>query len=180
MKRRTTLALLASGLLGGCAGALPASRSTEDQAYLFSYFLGNGADGLHFAASRDGYHWEALRGGATTGVGRLQRFLVPVLEDALERSLSLAAGMDTRGYGRSGGATVRERWVTGSLLLLVGLVCGILAVLAGRRRMPEGHGTIPLSRLMPPTSGASTAYPAGDAGRQEPPRGPRYDLPPPG
>ena len=33
--------------------------------------------------------------------GRLRRFLVPVLEDALERSLRLAAGMDTRGYGRS-------------------------------------------------------------------------------
>src|SRR5687767_12954656 len=61
---------------------------------------------------------QALRGGATKGVGRLRRFLVPVLEDALERSLALAAGMDTRGYGRSGGASVRERWVTGSLLLL--------------------------------------------------------------
>ncbi|HEX5920043.1 MAG TPA: energy-coupling factor transporter transmembrane component T [Nocardioides sp.] len=61
---------------------------------------------------------QALRGGATSGVGRLRRFLVPVLEDALERSLALAAGMDTRGYGRSGGATRRERWVTGSLLLL--------------------------------------------------------------
>ncbi|MBD3913141.1 energy-coupling factor transporter transmembrane protein EcfT [Nocardioides hwasunensis] len=61
---------------------------------------------------------QALRGGTTTGVGRLRRFLVPVLEDALERSLSLAAGMDTRGYGRSGGATTRERRLTGSLLLL--------------------------------------------------------------
>jgi energy-coupling factor transport system permease protein len=61
---------------------------------------------------------QALRGGATTGAGRLRRFLVPVLEDALERSLALAAGMDTRGYGRSGGASTRERWVTGSLLLL--------------------------------------------------------------
>ncbi len=61
---------------------------------------------------------QALRGGATSGVGRLRRFLVPVLEDALERSLALAAGMDTRGYGRSGGASRRERWVTGSLLLL--------------------------------------------------------------
>ena len=61
---------------------------------------------------------QALRGGTTTGVGRLRRFLVPVLEDALERSLALAAGMDTRGYGRSGGATRRERWVTGALLLL--------------------------------------------------------------
>ena len=61
---------------------------------------------------------QALRGGTTTGVGRLRRFLVPVLEDALERSLALAAGMDTRGYGRSGGAAPRERWTTGSLLLL--------------------------------------------------------------
>ncbi|MDZ5664040.1 energy-coupling factor transporter transmembrane component T [Nocardioides sp. S-58] len=61
---------------------------------------------------------QALRGGTTTGVARLRRFLVPVLEDALERSLALAAGMDTRGYGRSGGATPRERRLTGSLLLL--------------------------------------------------------------
>lgn len=78
MKRRTTLALLAGGLLGGCAGPLPASRSDDDQAYLFSYFLGNGADGLHFAASRDGYQWEALRGGAsflapTVGPTKLMR-----------------------------------------------------------------------------------------------------------
>jgi energy-coupling factor transport system permease protein len=61
---------------------------------------------------------QALRGGTTKGVGRLRRFLVPVLEDALERSLALAAGMDTRGYGRSGGASVRSRRVTGGLLLL--------------------------------------------------------------
>jgi energy-coupling factor transport system permease protein len=61
---------------------------------------------------------QALRGGTAKGVGRLRRFLVPVLEDALERSLALAAGMDTRGYGRSGGATTRERWTTGALLLL--------------------------------------------------------------
>lgn len=61
---------------------------------------------------------QALRGGATSGVGRLRRFLVPVLEDALERSLALAAGMDTRGYGRSGGASRRERRTTGALLLL--------------------------------------------------------------
>ncbi len=69
---------------------------------------------------------QALRGGTTTRVGRLRRFLVPVLEDALERSLSLAAGMDTRGYGRSGGATRRERWITGTLLLaaLTGVCVG--------------------------------------------------------
>ena len=41
--------------------------------------------------------------GTPRRTGRLRRYLVPVLEDALERSLRLAAGMDTRGYGRSGG-----------------------------------------------------------------------------
>lgn len=72
---------------------------------------------------------QALRGGTTTGVGRLRRFLVPVLEDALERSLALAAGMDTRGYGRSGGASPRERRLTGSLLLvaLTGICVGTYA-----------------------------------------------------
>lgn len=72
---------------------------------------------------------QALRGGATSGVGRLRRFLVPVLEDALERSLALAAGMDTRGYGRSGGASQRERWTTGTLLLvaLTGICVGTYA-----------------------------------------------------
>ena len=66
---------------------------------------------------------QALRGGASGRVARLRRFLVPVLEDALERSLALAAGMDTRGYGRSGGATAGERRLTG--VLLVGALCGV-------------------------------------------------------
>ena len=66
---------------------------------------------------------QALRGGASGRVARLRRFLVPVLEDALERSLALAAGMDARGYGRSGGATRAERRVTGSLLLAA--LCGV-------------------------------------------------------
>jgi energy-coupling factor transport system permease protein len=66
---------------------------------------------------------QALRGGADDRVGRLRRFLVPVLEDALERSLALAAGMDTRGYGRAGSATRTERRLNGALLL--GALCGI-------------------------------------------------------
>ncbi len=66
---------------------------------------------------------QSLRGGASGRVGRLRRILVPVLEDAFDRSLLLAAGMDTRGYGRSGDATPGQRRVTGALML-VGL-CGI-------------------------------------------------------
>ncbi len=73
---------------------------------------------------------QALRAGDTRRTGRLRRFLVPVLEDALERSLRLAAGMDTRGYGRSGGASPAERRLTGGLMLL-GL-CGVcVGVYAG-------------------------------------------------
>jgi len=66
---------------------------------------------------------QALRGDAGGRVGRLRRFLVPVLEDALERSLALAAGMDARGYGRAGTATRGQRWTTGGLLL--GALCGL-------------------------------------------------------
>lgn len=74
---------------------------------------------------------QALRGGESGRVRRLRRTLVPVLEDALERSLSLAAGMDTRGYGRAPGLTQGARWLTGSLLIvgLCGVCVGTYAVL---------------------------------------------------
>jgi energy-coupling factor transport system permease protein len=74
---------------------------------------------------------QALRGGSAGRIGRLRRFLVPVLEDALERSLALAAGMDARGYGRTPGLSRRDRTLTGGLLLLglLGICVGTYAVL---------------------------------------------------
>ena len=74
---------------------------------------------------------QALRAGESGRWGRVRRFLVPVLEDALERSLRLAAGMDTRGYGRSAGASPNQRRVTGALMLggLIGVCVGVYAVL---------------------------------------------------
>jgi energy-coupling factor transport system permease protein len=74
---------------------------------------------------------QSLRAGDGGRVRSLRRLLVPVLEDALERSLTLAAGMDTRGYGRSGGADRRQRRTTGALMLLgLGGICvGTYAVL---------------------------------------------------
>ncbi|EFQ82213.1 cobalt transport protein [Aeromicrobium marinum DSM 15272] len=74
-----------------------------------------------------------LRGDPGKGVGALRRIVVPVLEDALERSLTLAAGMDARGYGRSGDATAHERLRTGVLMLLglFGLCIGAYAYLDG-------------------------------------------------
>ena len=74
---------------------------------------------------------QSLRAGATGRVARLRRLLVPVLEDALERSLALAAGMDARGYGRAGGLTRGRRRATGGLMLLglCGICVGVYAVL---------------------------------------------------
>jgi energy-coupling factor transport system permease protein len=73
---------------------------------------------------------QALRGGPHRRIGGLRRLVVPVLEDALERSLALAAGMDTRGYGRSP-AGPGERRTSGALLLggLGGLCVGVYAAL---------------------------------------------------
>ena len=72
---------------------------------------------------------QALRAGDTRRTGLLRRHLVPVLEDALERSLRLAAGMDTRGYGRTSGASPGERRLTGALMLtgLCGVCVGVYA-----------------------------------------------------
>ncbi|MEO9324803.1 energy-coupling factor transporter transmembrane component T [Nocardioides sp. C4-1] len=74
---------------------------------------------------------QALRAGDTGRVRRLRRLLVPVLEDTFDRSLALAAGMDTRGYGRAGSATPAQRRVTGALVLagLFGTVVGVYALL---------------------------------------------------
>nr|WP_202449223.1 energy-coupling factor transporter transmembrane component T [Streptomyces sp. SID2999] len=66
-----------------------------------------------------------LRAGNTQGMRALRGIVVPVLEDALERSLRLAAAMDCRGYGRAGTATPRSRRITGALMLLG--MCGLCA-----------------------------------------------------
>ena len=57
---------------------------------------------------------QGLRAGESGRVAGLRRLLVPVLEDALERSLALAAGMDARGYGRAAGLTPARRRATGA------------------------------------------------------------------
>lgn len=71
-----------------------------------------------------------LRGDDRTGFAFLRTIVVPVLEDALDRSLQLAASMDARGYGRNpvGG---RAAMLTGTLMIvgLIGLSVGIYASL---------------------------------------------------
>ena len=79
-----------------------------------------------------------LRGSERRGLRALRAIAVPVLHDALERSLLLAAAMDSRGYGRTGRATRASRRLTAVLLLagLCGLCLGAYGLLDSS--MPSG------------------------------------------
>jgi energy-coupling factor transport system permease protein len=74
-----------------------------------------------------------LRGGASKGLHALRAIAIPVMEDALDRSLLLAAAMDSRGYGRSGTATRTSRRLTGTLMIggMLGLAAGVYGLLDG-------------------------------------------------
>nr|WP_241266239.1 energy-coupling factor transporter transmembrane protein EcfT [Streptomyces boncukensis] len=70
---------------------------------------------------------QLLRGGtARRGPRALRRIVIPVLEDALSRSLLLASAMAARGYGSTGRAAPRARLLTGTLV-----IAGLLGVCAG-------------------------------------------------
>jgi hypothetical protein len=64
--------------------------------FLFSYFTGNGEDGLHLAWSADGLTWEALNAGAS--------FLEPRIGSKLMRDPSICQGPD---------GTFHMVWTTG-------------------------------------------------------------------
>ncbi|HUZ09754.1 MAG TPA: energy-coupling factor transporter transmembrane component T [Acidimicrobiales bacterium] len=81
-----------------------------------------------------------LRGGATRGFRALRGIAIPVLEDALERSLRLAAAMDSRGYGRTGSASPRARRATGAFM-----VVGMCGLCVGAYGLFGGSGLGPLS-----------------------------------
>jgi len=79
-----------------------------------------------------------LRGGGSRGLRALRAVAVPVLADALERSLMLAAAMDARGYGRGVEASPGARRLTGGLMLagMAGLCAGAYGLLdAGAPRV---------------------------------------------
>lgn len=74
-----------------------------------------------------------LRGGTGKGVRALRGIIIPVLEDALDRSLLLASAMDSRGYGRSAQVSRGARGLAGVCTLsgLVGVCVGVYGVLDG-------------------------------------------------
>lgn len=78
---------------------------------------------------------QRLRGRPITGVRGLRGIAVPVLEEALERAISLAASMDSRGYGRRAERSRAARRTSAAVLLLGlgGAVVGTYQVIGGSR-----------------------------------------------
>ena len=80
------LALLIGAATRAAEPTAPTVQPAAD-GFLFSYFMGNGEDGLHLATSGDGLKWTALRAGAS--------FLQPVVgENKLMRDPCLLRGPD--------------------------------------------------------------------------------------
>jgi energy-coupling factor transport system permease protein len=77
-----------------------------------------------------------LRGRADRGIRGLGGVLMPVLEGSLERSLELAAAMDSRGYGRGADRSPGLRRATAALVLggLLGVCAGVYGLLDGGGR----------------------------------------------
>lgn len=67
-----------------------------------------------------------LRGRPDRGVRALRGLVMPIIEGALERSVELAAAMDSRGYGRTAAVSRARRRATAALTL-----SGLLAVCVG-------------------------------------------------
>ena len=78
-----------------------------------------------------------LRGRQTRGVRAIAASAIPVLEASLERSVALAAAMDSRGYGRRSTLSSRQRLLTTALVLgglcfaCIGVYATISAALSG-------------------------------------------------
>ncbi|MFJ6636535.1 CbiQ family ECF transporter T component [Streptomyces sp. NPDC091376] len=72
-----------------------------------------------------------LRAGGQKGARALRGIIIPVLEDALNRSLALAAAMASHGYGRTGRITPGARFLTGFLVItgLLGVCAGLYGVM---------------------------------------------------
>lgn len=81
-----------------------------------------------------------LRGEARPRVHVLREIALPVMTDALDRSLLLAAAMDSRGYGRVAAVPRRTRVTAGALLVggLVGICVGTYGLLDSTAPRPLG------------------------------------------
>jgi energy-coupling factor transport system permease protein len=94
-----------------------------------------------------------LRGRPDRGVRGVRGLAMPVLEGALERSVALAASMDSRGYGRRAGVSAAARRLTAGLVL-----AGLLGLAAGSYGLLDPTAD---SRLGLPVLAAGTALAVG-------------------
>jgi energy-coupling factor transport system permease protein len=78
---------------------------------------------------------QRLRGRSIAGLRGLRGVAVPVLEEALERAISLAASMDSRGYGRRAHLPALTRRVSGG-----GVLVGLGAAVAGTYQVISAGG----------------------------------------
>ena len=85
-----------------------------------------------------------LRGDTTRGLRAVPAVAIPVLEDTLERSLLLAAAMDSRGYGRAEAVPRGHRLLTGAAALggLLATAVGMYGVLDSTTPAPLGVPTL--------------------------------------
>ena len=102
-----------------------------------------------------------LRGRPDRGIRGMISVAMPVLEDALERSLSLAAAMDSRGYGRRAEIGALTRRVTAVLTL-----GGLLGVAVGMYGLLDGSGPAALGLPALLTGLAAAAIGLALAGRR--------------
>ncbi|MFV0606945.1 MAG: glycoside hydrolase family 43 protein [Niabella sp.] len=74
-------------LIFTCYVALITFAQEDSKVYMFSYFIGNGEDGLHLAYSKDGFNWQTLNNN--------QSFLKPTAgKDKLMRDPCIIKGPD--------------------------------------------------------------------------------------
>lgn len=82
--------------------------------------------------------------------GSFRTTAMPVLEGALDRSVELAAAMDSRGYGRTAQVPRRQRRITGGsvLLGLLGIALGVYALLTDAMAFPVAAGALAIGLLL--------------------------------
>ena len=95
-------------------------------------------------------HARRLRGDVGRRTRWFRQVVIPVMTDALDRSLLLAAAMDSRGYGRSGGEAPIARRLTGVLVIagMLGICIGTYGLLDATAPRTLGFPMLALGLLL--------------------------------
>ncbi|ADB31775.1 cobalt transport protein [Kribbella flavida DSM 17836] len=82
--------------------------------------------------------------------GSFRTTAMPVLEGALDRSVELAAAMDSRGYGRTAHVPRRQRRITGATVLLglLGILLGVYSLLTEAMAVPVAGAALAFGVLL--------------------------------